>query len=42
MCFWYGTGIYWLLWGSGWVEWAVVVIAAMGLNAVLIKLMPDP
>jgi hypothetical protein len=42
MGFWYGAAIYWLLWGSGWVEWAVVVVAAMGLNAVLIKLMPDP
>jgi hypothetical protein len=42
MGFWYGSAIYWLLWGSGWVEWAVVVVAAMGLNAVLIKLMPDP
>lgn len=39
---WYGTGIYWLVWGNGYVEWIVVIIAAMGLNAVLIKLMPDP
>lgn len=38
---WYGSAIYWLLWGSGWVEWAVVVIGAMGLNAVIVKMMPD-
>lgn len=41
MCFWYGSGVYWLLWRHNWIEWVVVVVSAMGLNAVLVKLFPD-
>jgi hypothetical protein len=42
MCYWYGTALYWIIWGVSIKEYLIVVIAAMGLNAVLIKLMPDP
>jgi hypothetical protein len=42
MCFWYGTALYWIVWGVSIKEYLIVVVAAMGLNAVLIKLMPDP
>lgn len=38
---WYGTAIYWIIWGNDWKEWLIVIIAAMGLNAILIKLFPD-
>lgn len=41
MTFWYGSAIYYLLWRNSWIEWVVVVVAAMGLNAVLVKLFPD-
>lgn len=41
MTFWYGSGVYYLLWRNSWIEWAIVVVAAMGLNAVLVKLFPD-
>lgn len=41
MCPWYGTVLYWLIWGNSVKEWLIVIIAAMGLNAVLIKLFPD-
>jgi hypothetical protein len=48
----YGSVIYWLLWGfhwspfyqagiNHWVEWIVVIIGAMGFNAALNKLAPD-
>lgn len=37
----YGSVIYWLLWGNNWIEWLVVVIGAMGLNAAINKLSPD-
>lgn len=38
---WYGTGLYWLIWGNSWQEWLVVVFAAAGLNAILVKLFPE-
>jgi hypothetical protein len=41
MCFWYGSAFYWLYYRNNRAEWLVVVIAAMGLNAVLVKLFPD-
>lgn len=42
-CFWWGSALYWLVWGNSWKEWAIVVIAAMGLNAAISKLIPkDP
>lgn len=41
MGFWYGSFLYWVIWGVGFKEWAIVVVAAMGLNAILIKLFPE-
>lgn len=38
---WYGTLIYWIFWHQGKKEWIICIIAAMGLNAVLMKLFPD-
>lgn len=35
---WYGTAIYWTVWGHSWLEWLVCVIAAMGLNAWVVRL----
>jgi hypothetical protein len=38
---WYGSVVYWVIWGSSVKEWAIVVVAAMGLNAVIVKLSCD-
>lgn len=35
---WYGTIIYWLVWRNGLKEWLIVIISAMGLNAVISQL----
>lgn len=32
---WYGTALYWLIWADGYKEWLIVIIAAMGFNAIL-------
>lgn len=40
-CFWWGTALYWFVWGNSVKEWFVCVVAAMGLNAVLSKLFRD-
>lgn len=37
---WYGSVLYWLIWGNSIFEWIVCVIAAMGLNSVILKLAP--
>lgn len=37
-CFWYGSAIYWIVWGHSVKEWLLVVIAAMGLNATISKM----
>jgi hypothetical protein len=37
----YGTIIYVLLWRNSWIEWIVVIIGAMGFNAMINKLAPD-
>lgn len=37
-CFWWGSLLYWLVWGGSVKEWFIVVVSAMGLNAVLSKL----
>jgi hypothetical protein len=29
---WYGSVIYWLLWGTSLTEWIVVMITAVGIN----------
>jgi len=34
----YGSAAYWLIWGNNFKEYIVVIIASMGLNAVLVKL----
>lgn len=39
-CMWWGTALYWVIWDGSVKEWLVVVISAMGLNAVLSKLFP--
>lgn len=36
--FWYGTAIY-FIWGFGfWYHWPLVVVGAMGVNAVIVKI----
>lgn len=40
-CFWYGSALYWLVWGNSVREWFVCVLSAMGLNAALSKLFRD-
>lgn len=37
---WWGSAIYILLWGINW-QWPLVVFAAAGLNAVIVRLWPD-
>lgn len=37
---WYGSVLYWLLYGYGVVDWLITVIAAMGLQVGLNKLSP--
>ena len=37
-CFWWGSLIYWVFLGDNWREWFIVVIAAMGVNAIISKL----
>lgn len=37
----YGTVFYILVYDFGFTDWLITVIAAMGLNAVLVKLFPD-
>lgn len=41
MTFWYGSALYWLIFGNNWIEWLIVVIVAMGINIVVNKLSPD-
>lgn len=38
---WYGSAMYWIIWGSSWQEWPVVVISAMGLNVILTRFFPN-
>lgn len=37
MTFWYGSGLYWLIWGYNWQQWLIVVVVAMGFNIVINK-----
>lgn len=37
-CFWWGTLLYWVTWHESLKNWFIVVVSAMGLNAVLSKL----
>lgn len=34
----YGSALYWAIWGVGVKEWLVVVFAGMGLNAIFVRL----
>lgn len=34
---WYGSLIYWIVWGSSVKEWILVIIPAMGLATIIIK-----
>lgn len=38
MGFWYGSALYWLIWGIGVKEWLIVVFASMGFNTIFVKL----
>ena len=38
MCFWYGTALYWIIWGGSVKEWLIVVFASMGFNTIFVKL----
>lgn len=40
-CFWWGSALYWIVWGNSITEWFVCVVAAMGLNAALSKIFRD-
>lgn len=35
---WWGTAIYWAVWGNSVGEWIFVVICGMGINAVIVFL----
>ncbi len=37
---WYGTAIYWIVWGVDVKDWLLTVIPAMGLNVVVMRLWP--
>lgn len=37
----YGSILYWLIYGTSWQNWLIVVICAMGINAMINKLSPD-
>lgn len=36
MTFWWGSGIYWVLWGNCVKEWLAVIFVAMGINGVIV------
>lgn len=38
---WYGTGLYWLIFGDSWKEWLLVIFIASGINTVYVKLFPE-
>lgn len=40
-CFWFGSALYWIVWGNSFQEWFICVVSAMGLNAVLSKIFRD-
>ena len=35
MSAWYGTALYWIIWGNSVKEWIIVVISAMGMNVII-------
>lgn len=45
MSVWHGSYVYWIIWGvylktANWKEWLIVIVAAMGFNAILSQLFP--
>lgn len=41
MSFWHGLYVYWLVFGYSWMNCLITIIGAVGLNAVITKLIPD-
>ena len=41
MVFWHGSAAYFLIFNESWQDWIIVIIGAMGLNAIIVELMPD-
>lgn len=37
MTMYYGSALYWILWGNGIREWVIVVISAMGVTTIFAK-----
>lgn len=37
---WYGSIVYWVLFGTHWLQWLAVIIIAMGFNIVINKWSP--
>lgn len=40
MTFWYGSALYWILYGYSVANWLIVVVVAMGINIVINKWTP--
>lgn len=40
LCPYYGTALYWLIFGYSWQEWLIVIFCAAGVNTVFVKLFP--
>ena len=38
----YGSIVYTIMFHHSWYDWAFTILIAMGINTVLVKLMPDP
>lgn len=36
----YGSIAYWLIWHNNWKEWAITIISAMGLQAIIVSFLP--
>lgn len=37
MAAWYGTALYWVIWGESVKEWVIVVFSSMGVNTIFAK-----
>lgn len=38
MAFWYGSVLYWIIWGQSVKEWLIVIFASMGFNTIFVKI----
>lgn len=38
MGMWYGSALYWAIWGHSVKEWLIVVFASMGFNTIFVKM----